>query len=80
MAWRQTGDKPLSEPIMTQFDDAYMCEVSYYLREYLYVRIVYDYITRGSSHIVYQTGFSVIIYRVRMPRFKYRTQESYINR
>ena len=24
MAWRRTGDKPLSEPMMTQFDDAYM--------------------------------------------------------
>ena len=24
MAWRQTGDKPLSEPMMTQFNDAYM--------------------------------------------------------
>ena len=25
MAWRQTGDKPLSEPMMAQFNDAYMC-------------------------------------------------------
>ena len=24
MAWRRTGDKPLSEPIMTQFNDACM--------------------------------------------------------
>ena len=24
MAWRRTGDKPLSEPMMTQFSDAYM--------------------------------------------------------
>ena len=24
MAWRRTGDKPLSEPMMTQFIDAYM--------------------------------------------------------
>ena len=24
MAWRRIGDKPLSEPIMTQFTDAYM--------------------------------------------------------
>ena len=24
MAWRQTGDKPLSEPMLTQFTDAYM--------------------------------------------------------
>ena len=24
MAWRLTGDKPLSEPMMTQFNDAYM--------------------------------------------------------
>ena len=24
MAWRQTGDKPLPEPMMTQFTDAYM--------------------------------------------------------
>ena len=24
MAWRWTGDKPLSEPMMTQFNDAYM--------------------------------------------------------
>ena len=24
MAWRRTGDKPLSEPMMTQFTDAYM--------------------------------------------------------
>ena len=24
MAWRRAGDKPLSEPIMTQFNDAYM--------------------------------------------------------
>ena len=24
MAWRQTGDKPLHEPTMTQFADAYM--------------------------------------------------------
>ena len=24
MAWRWTGDKSLSEPMMTQFDDAYM--------------------------------------------------------
>ena len=24
MAGRQTGDKPLSEPMMTQFNDAYM--------------------------------------------------------
>ena len=24
MAWRRTGNKPLSEPIMTRFDDAYM--------------------------------------------------------
>ena len=23
-AWRRTGDKPLPEPIMTQFPDAYM--------------------------------------------------------
>ena len=25
MAWRRTGDKPLSEPMMTKFNDAYMC-------------------------------------------------------
>ena len=25
MAWRRTGDKPLSEPMMIQFNDAYMC-------------------------------------------------------
>ena len=24
MAWPRTGDKPLSEPMMTQFNDAYM--------------------------------------------------------
>ena len=24
MAWRRTGDKPLSEPLMTQFNDAYV--------------------------------------------------------
>ena len=24
MAWRRAGDKPLPEPIMTQFTDAYM--------------------------------------------------------
>ena len=24
MAWRRTGDKPLHEPMMTQFTDAYM--------------------------------------------------------
>ena len=24
MAWRRTGDKPLSEPMMAQFNDAYM--------------------------------------------------------
>ena len=24
MAWRQTGDKPIYEPMMTQFNDAYM--------------------------------------------------------
>ena len=24
MAWRRTGDKPLPEPMMTQFTDAYM--------------------------------------------------------
>ena len=24
MAWRRTGDKPLPEPILTQFTDAYM--------------------------------------------------------
>ena len=24
MAWRRTGDKPLSEPMLTQFNDAYM--------------------------------------------------------
>ena len=24
MAWRQTGDKPLPEPMITQFTDAYM--------------------------------------------------------
>ena len=27
MAWRRTGDKPLSEPIMTQFNDAYIRHV-----------------------------------------------------
>ena len=25
MAWRRTGDKPLSEPILIQFMDVYMC-------------------------------------------------------
>ena len=25
MAWRLTGDKPLSEPMMAYFTDAYMC-------------------------------------------------------
>ena len=24
MAWRRTGDKPLSEPMLTQFTDAHM--------------------------------------------------------
>ena len=24
MAWRWTGDKPLSEPVLTRFSDAYM--------------------------------------------------------
>ena len=24
MAWRRTGDKPFSEPMLTQFTDAYM--------------------------------------------------------
>ena len=24
MSWRQTGDKPLSEPMMDQFTDAYL--------------------------------------------------------
>ena len=26
MAWRQTGDKPLLEPMLIQFTDAYMCQ------------------------------------------------------
>ena len=33
MAWRRTGDKPLSEPMLNQFTDAYMRyqrEISYY--------------------------------------------------
>ena len=33
MAWRRTGDKPLSEPMMIQFNDAYMrhsASLSYY--------------------------------------------------
>ena len=25
MAWRQTGDKPLPEPLMTQLTNTYMC-------------------------------------------------------
>ena len=25
MVWRRTGNKPLSEPMMTQLNDAYMC-------------------------------------------------------
>ena len=25
MAWHRPGDKPLSEPVMVQFSDAYMC-------------------------------------------------------
>ena len=25
IAWRQTGDMPLSEPMITQFIDTYMC-------------------------------------------------------
>ena len=25
MAWRQTGDEPLPEPMLTQFTDAYIC-------------------------------------------------------
>ena len=28
MAWRQTGDKPLSEPMMTWFIDAYLCHMA----------------------------------------------------
>ena len=24
MAWRRTGDKPLSDPLLSQFTDAYM--------------------------------------------------------
>ena len=28
MAWRRTGNKPLSEPMMTQFNDAYMCHTA----------------------------------------------------
>ena len=28
MAWRQTGDKPLSEPMMVQFLDEYMYHVA----------------------------------------------------
>ena len=24
MAWRRTGDKPLSEPVMTEFNNTYM--------------------------------------------------------
>ena len=26
MAWRRTGDKPLLEPMLTQFTDAYICD------------------------------------------------------
>ena len=28
MAWRRTGDKPLPEPMRTQFNDAYICGTS----------------------------------------------------
>ena len=28
MAWRQAGDKPLSEPMMVWFTDAYMCHLA----------------------------------------------------
>ena len=27
MAWRRTGDKPLTEPMMTQFNDEYICGI-----------------------------------------------------
>ena len=28
MAWPQTGDKPLCEPMMAQFNDAYTCHLA----------------------------------------------------
>ena len=31
MAWRRTGDKPLPEPMLTQFTDAYMGEMSLFI-------------------------------------------------
>ena len=32
MAWRRTGDKPLPEPMLTQFTDAYICHMGRWVK------------------------------------------------
>ena len=52
MAWRWTGDKPLSEPMMSQFNDAYASlglnelnsnlETNYVLTNYFANKLILD--------------------------------------
>ena len=52
MAWRRTGDKPLSEPMMAQFNDAYMRHSASMSEDVDYCISV--------EHIVVSTGWSTI--------------------
>ena len=49
MAWRQTGDKPLPEPMLTRFTHAYMQhmgEMSLYICQQLALRIMHRQISQ----------------------------------
>ena len=66
MAWRQIGAKPLPEPVMTQFMDAYVClsDTLSYFRSQLYKIICYE-CPSPKSHSLLMPGFlHVSVWRI----------------
>ena len=50
MAWRRTGDKPLPEPMLTQFTDAYMYD---FIRRWVkFVTGQYTYLLNVDKHTI----------------------------
>ena len=52
MAWRRTGDKPLPEPMLTQFTDAYMW---HYRGDELILTVHFTYSEKLNSRSIYKS-------------------------
>ena len=59
MAWRRTGDKPLSEPMITQFNDAYMRHSASTI--FKIAQVVENLLQRTQGHVYHTLSMPLLL-------------------